>query len=175
MSISDNQPLSKLYYSIGEVAAMLNVNTSLLRFWEKEFNLTVSKKNKKGNRLFSVKEIEQIQRIYQLVKVEGYTLDGAQKALKQRTNTSHPEQNNQQQRVINQSQNFTEIIEKLEHIKGRLLQITFESEASVMEIKEDKSKIAQKMLNTTNQVNQKKRSSAKKNLTDSDAPTLFDF
>ena len=78
----ENQPLSKLYYSIGEVATMLQVNASLLRFWEKEFNLTVSKKNKKGNRLFSVKEIEQIQRIYQFVKVEGYTLDGAKKALK---------------------------------------------------------------------------------------------
>ena len=61
MPAIENQTLSKLYYSIGEVASMLQVNASLLRFWEKEFNLTVSKKNKKGNRLFSVKEIEQIQ------------------------------------------------------------------------------------------------------------------
>ena len=65
----ENQTLSKLYYSIGEVAEMLQVNASLLRFWEKEFNLVVSKKNKKGNRLFSVKEIEQIKRIYHFVKV----------------------------------------------------------------------------------------------------------
>ena len=77
----ENQPLSKLYYSIGEVATMLQVNASLLRFWEKEFNLVVSKKNKKGNRLFSVKEIEQIKRIYHFVKVVGYTLDCANKAL----------------------------------------------------------------------------------------------
>ena len=88
MPAIENQTLSKLYYSIGEVASMLQVNASLLRFWEKEFNLTVSKKNKKGNRLFSVKEIEQIQRIYQFVKVEGYTLDGAKKALKQKPTTS---------------------------------------------------------------------------------------
>ena len=60
MPLSENQTLSKLYYSIGEVAQILNVSTSLLRFWEKEFNLTVSKKNKKGNRLFSVKEIYQV-------------------------------------------------------------------------------------------------------------------
>jgi DNA-binding transcriptional MerR regulator len=82
MPTIENQSLSKLYYSIGEVAEHLQVNASLLRFWEKEFNLAVSKKNKKGNRLYTVKEIEKIQRIYQLVKVEGYTLDGAKKALK---------------------------------------------------------------------------------------------
>ena len=61
---------------------MLGVNASLLRFWEKEFNLKVSKRNKKGNRLYSVKEIEKISQIYTLVKVNGYTLEGAKKALK---------------------------------------------------------------------------------------------
>ncbi len=82
MPIIDIQQLSKLYYSIGEVSKLLNVNPSLLRFWEKEFQLEVSKKNKKGNRLFTVKEIEKINKIYHFVKVEGYTLEGAKKALK---------------------------------------------------------------------------------------------
>jgi DNA-binding transcriptional MerR regulator len=82
MPLIDIQQLSKMYYSIGEVAEFLNVNTSLLRFWEKEFQFEVSKKNKKGNRLFTVKELEKINKIYQLVKIEGYTLDGAKKALK---------------------------------------------------------------------------------------------
>ena len=82
MPIIDIQQLSKLYYSIGEVSKLLNVNPSLLRFWEKEFQLEVSKKNKKGNRLFTVKEIEKINKIYHFVKVEGYTLEGAKKAIK---------------------------------------------------------------------------------------------
>ncbi len=82
MPLIDIQQLSKLYYSIGEVSKLLDVNPSLLRFWEKEFKLEVSKKNKKGNRLFTTKEIEKINKIYHFVKVEGYTLDGAKKALK---------------------------------------------------------------------------------------------
>ncbi|WP_394336210.1 MerR family transcriptional regulator [Brumimicrobium mesophilum] len=74
--------LTKLYYSIGEVAQMFDVNTSLIRFWEKEFPSIKPKKNKKGNRLFSPKSILEIQNIYQLVKVDGHTLEGAKKALK---------------------------------------------------------------------------------------------
>jgi DNA-binding transcriptional MerR regulator len=76
------QQLTKLYYSIGEVAAMFDVNTSLIRFWEKEFSAIKLKKNKKGNRLFTPKDVLKIDRIYHLVKERGYTLDGAQKAMK---------------------------------------------------------------------------------------------
>lgn len=74
--------LTKLYYTIGEVAEMFDVNTSLIRFWEKEFTTINPKKNSKGNRVFSPKEIEKIDRIYTLVKVKGFTLDGAKKALR---------------------------------------------------------------------------------------------
>ena len=73
----------KLYYTIGEVAKHFNVNTSHIRFWEKEFDVLKPKKNKKGNRLFTKQDIENLQKIYQLVKVEGYTLDGAKIQLKQ--------------------------------------------------------------------------------------------
>ncbi len=82
MPVIDTQHLTKLYYSIGELAEMLDVNASLLRFWEKEFKLKVSKRNKKGNRLYSVKEIEEINKIYALVKVQLFTLDGAKKVMK---------------------------------------------------------------------------------------------
>ena len=82
MPVIDTQQLTKLYYSIGEVADLLQVNASLLRFWEKEFELKVSKRNKKGNRLYAVKEIEKINKIYALVKVKLYTLDGAKQAMK---------------------------------------------------------------------------------------------
>lgn len=81
MSIENNN-LTKLYYSIGEVAEMFKVNTSLIRFWEKEFDILKPKKNKKGNRLFTKGDIENLHLIYYLVKERGYTLDGAKQKLK---------------------------------------------------------------------------------------------
>lgn len=72
----------KLYYTIGEVAKKFDVNTSLIRFWEKEFDLIKPKKNKKGNRLFSQADLDNFQLIFQLVKEQGYTLSGAKDKLK---------------------------------------------------------------------------------------------
>ena len=72
----------KLFYSIGEVSEMLGVNPSLIRFWEKHFPIIKPQKNKKGNRLFTVKDIENLKLIYHLVKEKGMTLEGAQKRLK---------------------------------------------------------------------------------------------
>ncbi len=72
----------KLYYSIGEVAEIFKVNTSLIRFWENEFEVLQPKKNKKGNRLFTVEDLSNLKLIYHLVKERGYTLDGAKKKLK---------------------------------------------------------------------------------------------
>ena len=63
--------IEKLYYSIGEVSKMFNVNTSLIRFWEKEFDIIKPKKNKKGNRFFTKLDINNIQLIYHLVKEKG--------------------------------------------------------------------------------------------------------
>lgn len=74
---------SKLYYSIGEVSDMFNVNTSLIRFWEKEFSVLKPKKNKKGNRLFTQKDLDYLHLIYHLVKERGFTLEGAKKQLKE--------------------------------------------------------------------------------------------
>ena len=72
----------KIYYSIGEVAEMFQVNTSLIRFWEKEFSVLRPRKNKKGNRLFTERDIRYLHMIYHLVKNKGYTLQGAKEALK---------------------------------------------------------------------------------------------
>ncbi len=96
----------KLYYSIGEVAELFSVNTSLIRFWEKEFDVLKPKKNKKGNRLFTKDDVENLHRIYRLVKKEGYTLDGAKKMLKGNTSA-------------NTSSN-KELITKLKAIKHKL-------------------------------------------------------
>lgn len=73
--------LNKLYYTITEVATMLKVNPSLLRFWEKEFDMIRPKKNKKGTRYYTKEDIELINKIYELVKDKGYTLEGAKKML----------------------------------------------------------------------------------------------
>ena len=76
----------KIFYSIGETAKIFNVNVSLIRYWEKEFSILKPKKNKKGNRLFSQKDIDSLHLIYNLVKERGYTLEGAQKQLKSNKN-----------------------------------------------------------------------------------------
>ncbi len=73
----------KLFYTIGEVAKMFNVNTSLIRFWEKEFEIIKPKKNKKGNRLFTRADVDNFHIIYHLVKERGFTLEGAKKKLKE--------------------------------------------------------------------------------------------
>jgi DNA-binding transcriptional MerR regulator len=98
--------VEKLYYSIGEVAGMFKVNTSLIRFWEKEFDIIKPKKNKKGNRLFTQKDIDNFHLIFHLVKEKGMTLKGAQKRLKENKDE--------------QEHDF-EIIKSLEEIKEMLL------------------------------------------------------
>lgn len=100
--------IEKLYYSIGEVAKIFNVNTSLIRFWEKEFDIIKPKKNKKGNRLFTKEDVKNFEIIYHLVKVRGMTLKGARKKIKEN-----------KEDVVN---NF-EIIQSLNNIKAMLLDI----------------------------------------------------
>jgi DNA-binding transcriptional MerR regulator len=109
----DIQHLSKLYYSIGELSNLFGVNASLLRFWEKEFQFVISKKNAKGNRLYSIKEIEKINRIYLLVKIKGYTIEGAKKVLKSKDSLSENNLNPEES-------NNSALILKLESIIQRL-------------------------------------------------------
>lgn len=100
--------VEKLYYSIGEVAEMFNVNTSLIRFWEKEFDVIKPKKNKKGNRMFTKEDIDNFHIIFNLVKERGMTLKGAKKKMKEnKEDTEH---------------NF-EIIKSLESIKDMLIEV----------------------------------------------------
>lgn len=74
--------VKKIYYSIGEVSKLFGVNTSLIRFWEKEFDIINPKKNKKGNRLFTQEDVDNLKIIYYLVKEKGFTLQGAKAKLK---------------------------------------------------------------------------------------------
>ncbi len=98
----------KLYYTIGEVAKMFDVNTSLIRFWEKEFEIIRPQKNKKGDRLFTKADIENFRVIYHLVKERGYTLQGAREKLHR----------NKEETVGN-----VEIVNSLTHVKEFLLEL----------------------------------------------------
>jgi len=98
----------KRYYGIGEVARAFGVNTSLIRFWEKEFDALKPKKNAKGNRKFTPEDIKNLQLIYHLVKERGFTLEGAKTHLKENRKKT--------------LDNF-EIIAKLERIKVELTKI----------------------------------------------------
>ena len=75
--------IEKLYYSIGEVAQIFGVNTSHIRFWSKEFDVIKPATNKKGNRLYTMSDIENFKKIYHLVKEKGFTLKGAKVELKE--------------------------------------------------------------------------------------------
>ena len=77
-------PYKKLYYSIGEVADIFGVNTSKIRFWEKEFEILSPKKSPKGTRRYTDKDIENIRQIYHLVEEQGHTLEGAKLKLKEK-------------------------------------------------------------------------------------------
>jgi DNA-binding transcriptional MerR regulator len=79
--MSEEEKYEKMFYSIGEVAKIFDVNTSLIRFWEQEFDCLKPFKNKKGTRYFTPKDIETLQTIYYLVKQCGYTLQGAKDRL----------------------------------------------------------------------------------------------
>ncbi len=79
--MSDVSKNEKLFYSIGEVADMLDEQTSAVRFWEKEFDILKPKKNKKGNRLFTPKDVENLKIIHYLLKEKGMTIAGAKKKM----------------------------------------------------------------------------------------------
>ena len=100
--------IEKIYYTIGEVAKIFKVNTSLIRFWENEFEIIKPHKNKKGNRLFTPKDIDNFHLIYHLVKEKGMTLKGAEKKI-----------NENKEDVINSF----EVVKKLQEIKELLLEI----------------------------------------------------
>jgi DNA-binding transcriptional MerR regulator len=82
MSATQKEETKKLFYTISEVSEMFDLNASTLRFWEKEFDLLKPSKNKKGNRTFTQKDIDNISRIVELVKHQGFTIQGAKEQLK---------------------------------------------------------------------------------------------
>jgi len=95
----------KRYYTIGEVAKTFEVNTSLLRFWEKEFKEIQPKKKSSGVRKYTPQDIQNIKLIFHLLKEKGMTIEGAKNHLK---NSKSSEENKM------------DVLKKLEHIKKEL-------------------------------------------------------
>ena len=100
--------ISKMYYTMGEVAAIFDVNQSLIRFYEKEFDVLQPKKNKKGNRYFTPEDIEHLRIRFHLVRDKGYTINGAREHLKKN---------------MDESKEHQRVIDSLESIKKFLLEV----------------------------------------------------
>ena len=100
--------ISKMYYTMGEVSSMFDVNQSLIRFYEKEFDVLQPKKNKKGNRYFTPEDIENFKIIFNLIRDKGVTLEGAKDYLK----------NN-----IDGTRDNQRVIDSLENLKKFLLEV----------------------------------------------------
>jgi len=90
-----------MYYSMGEVSKLFDVNQSLIRFYEKEFDILQPKKNKKGNRYFTPEDVENLKIILNLIRDKGYTINGAREYLKNNMSVSKDSQ-----RVINSLENL---------------------------------------------------------------------
>lgn len=111
----------KLFYSMGEVAEMFDVNTSLIRHWELQFSILRPKRNKKGNRLFSPEDVENLKMIYHLVKERGMTLEGAKKALRKAPSESGVDRD-------------AELMERLQRIRALLVEVREDLKAGEGEI-----------------------------------------
>ena len=100
--------MAKLLYSMGEVTEMFDVNASLIRYWESKFDCIKPHKNKKGNRMFTPSDVENLKLIYHLGKEKGMTLEGANKTMKGRGKSV--------QREIS-------ILERLQNIRAMLVEV----------------------------------------------------
>ncbi|MBL7921223.1 MAG: MerR family transcriptional regulator [Bacteroidia bacterium] len=109
MPVNEKEETEKLYYSISEVSELFELNASTIRFWEKEFEMLSPTKNKKGNRLFTKKDIEYLAQIVDLIKQKGFTIQGAKEQLKNRS--------------VSKKSNNEEVIAKLKEIRAKLVEL----------------------------------------------------
>jgi DNA-binding transcriptional MerR regulator len=103
-----DREIEKLYYTMGEVTQLFDVNASQIRYYEREFEILQPKKNKKGNRLFSPEDVENLKIIFSLLKDKGFTLQGAKDYLKSNKNEVKENQ---------------KVIDSLERLKQFLLEV----------------------------------------------------
>lgn len=113
MALFEKEETQKLYYTISEISEMFDINASTIRYWEKEFNTLSPSKNKKGNRIFTIKDIENIRILVELIKIKGYTIQGAKETLKSKSESI----------TLQKSNNQAEVIAKLQEIKSKLIEL----------------------------------------------------
>jgi len=111
MAVNEKEETEKLYYSISEVSDLFDLNASTIRFWEKEFDMLSPAKNKKGNRLFTKKDIDYLAQIVDLVKQKGFTIQGAKEQLKNKASVKKTN-------TVNE-----DVIAKLKEIKAKLIDL----------------------------------------------------
>lgn len=104
--------IEKLFYSIGEIAEMLDISASMIRFWEKEFSQLKPKKSMSGSRQYSKTDIDLIKRIHHLVKQKGYTLDGAKKALQHQDTKSDVKVKESLEKLVSLKKNLEAILQR---------------------------------------------------------------
>lgn len=104
--------IEKKYFSIGEVAKIVGVTPSMIRFWEKAIHRPSPRKSRKGVRRYVKQDIEQLQSIYRLVKEQGFTLKGANRVLK-----------HQRSSVGKQASNPQELIQSLKELRNILVEL----------------------------------------------------
>ncbi len=119
--------IKKLFYSMGEVSEMFDVNPSLIRYWESQFDVLRPKKNKKGNRLFRPEDVETLKVIYHLVKERGMTLEGAKKALKQNKGAISRD---------------SELLERLQRVRALLVEVREDLKATDEELLVEEASVA---------------------------------
>ncbi|MFO7755179.1 MAG: MerR family transcriptional regulator [Bacteroidales bacterium] len=103
-----NNKKEKLFYSIGELADMLGEQTSAVRYWEKEFDIIKPRKNKKGNRMFSPADLENMKLIHYLLREKGMTIAGAKKRM-----SENPDDVRKNHEVIKSLQGIREMLVKI--------------------------------------------------------------
>lgn len=119
----------KLYYTMGEVSEMFDVNPSLIRYWEGQFDVLKPKKNKKGNRLFRPEDVDMLKLIYHLVKERGMTLEGAKRSLKRNKSAISRD---------------SELLERLQRVKSLLMEVREDLKVGDDEVLVDESPAAPK-------------------------------
>lgn len=131
-------PEGKLYYTIGEVAEMLDCNTSQVRYWSGEFSLKL-RKNRKGDRLFQSKNLDKLRLIKKLLKEEGYTIEGAKKKISNGSSKNDSEniETSVEKVIVTEKQvevnplDTNEIVSKLKGIKSNLERLKIEIERNL--------------------------------------------
>ncbi len=114
----------KLYYSMGEVTEMFDVNASLLRYWEEHFPMLKPKRNRKGNRSYTPQDIEVLKRVYHLVKERGMRIEGAKRVLSEERRVGHVASN-------------AELMERLQRVRAILVEVREELKSNEAELLPD--------------------------------------